>query len=115
MISLETEFNSLLHSDLSCAGTEAAAGVLVWFATISLAHVGLGLGISAFVLLRGLSVRWLWGGLGLIVAKELAFDIPNGGFALLVIADSFWDLACYLIGFFTLWGLMLNTEGQGGD
>jgi hypothetical protein len=109
-MNISQEFNALVQSDLSCAGAEAAAGVVTWFATVSLAHFGIGIAVSAFVLFRGYSVAWLWAGMAGILMKEVAGDIPNSGFSALVIVDSVWDLLCYLVGFFVQWGLMASDE-----
>ncbi|WP_300067793.1 hypothetical protein [uncultured Ruegeria sp.] len=105
------EFTALFHSDLSCAGAEAASGAVTWWLTVSLAHFGIGIAVSSFVLFRGLSHGWLWLGIVGILLKEVAGDIPNSGFQAIVIMDSLWDLACYLIGFFVLWGLMISEKG----
>lgn len=113
MSGIGQEFGALLHSDLSCAGAEAVSGALGWWLTVSLAHFGIGVAVSSFVLFRRLSVGWLWAGTAGILLKEIAGDIPNSGFQAIVILDSLWDLACYLVGFFVLWGLMMSGgEGE---
>ncbi|MBO9453245.1 hypothetical protein J7426_23490 [Tropicibacter sp. R16_0] len=110
---MATEFNSLLHSDLTAAGAEAVTGHFVWIATVSLAHFGIGMLLSAVVLFRDLSVGWLWAGMAAIVLKEVAGDLTNAGFSAFVILDSLWDLFCYLAGFFVQWGLVLSVvEGR---
>lgn len=110
---IASEFNSLLHSDLTAAGAEVMTGQVVWIATVSLAHFGIGMLMSAVVLFRDLSVGWLWAGMAAIVLKEVAGDLTNAGFSLIVILDSIWDLFCYLVGFFVQWGLVLSLgEGE---
>lgn len=111
MTGLRQEFAALVNSDLSCAGAEAVSGAVTWWMTVSLAHFGIGIAVSSFVLFRGLSHGWLWLGIVAILLKEVAGDIPNSGFQAIVILDSLWDLACYLIGFFVLWGLMMSEKG----
>jgi hypothetical protein len=111
-VSFRQEFNSLLHSDLTCAGAEGVQQLWTGWLTVSVAHFGIGMAVSAVVLLRGYSVRWLWAGMVGIVLKEVSGDLPTAAFAWPVILDSLWDLACYLGGFFVLWGLMMSEEGD---
>lgn len=110
-MSFRQEFNSLLHSDLTCAGAEGVQQLWTGWLTVSVAHFGIGLAVSAFVLLRGFSVRWLWAGMAAVVVKEVTGDLPNGAFSGPVILDSVWDLFCYLAGFFCLWSLLMSDEG----
>lgn len=101
------EFGSLLHSSLSCAGQEVVTGQLMRFAADTLAHCALGFVAAVLVLLRDWDVRWAQGALGLVVVKELAFDMPNGGWSPLVMLDSAWDVASYLVAFLYLWWALM--------
>ena len=112
-MSLRDEFNSLFHSDLSCAGAESLQALWTGVATVSLAHLAIGMIVSVVVLYRGYSHRWLWAGFAAILLKEVAGDIPNSGFSLLVILDSGWDLGCYFVGFCVQWwAMMAGAEGE---
>lgn len=107
------EFTSLLHSSLSCAGQEVVTGQIMRFAADTLAHGAMGLVAAVMVLLRGYDVRWAQGALALIVVKEFAFDMPNGDWSALVVADSVWDVASYLVAFLYLWwALMASREAS---
>lgn len=101
------EFGSLLHSSLSCAGQEIVTGQVMRFAADTLAHVAMGMIGALLVLLRGFDLRWLWAGFALIVAKELFGDMPNGAWALPVVIDTVWDLACYPAGFVVVWWCLM--------
>ncbi len=109
---LTQELGSLLHSNLSCAGQEVVTGRWMMWLGASIAHYGIGITIGSVILLRGYPVAWFWAFLAVITGKELAFDIPNSGFSTLVVADSVWDLLCYVIGFFVLWSLMMFKKGR---
>lgn len=107
MINFGQEFGSLFHSDLSGAGAAVVCSRWTQWATVSVAHYGIGISIGSFVLLRDRSVAWFWAFLAIIAVKEVAFDIPNSGYAAIVVADSLWDLICYCVGFFALWVMMM--------
>ncbi len=100
---LASDFGTLFHSSLSCAGDDIVTSRFMYFWADTFAHVGLATIISAFVLLRDWSLAWLWFGFALIVFKELAADLPNSGWSVVVLLDSIWDLASWFVGFFALW------------
>ncbi len=112
MSAFQQEFNSLLHSNLSCAGTEVVTGRWMLWLGASIAHYGIGITMGTEVLLRGRSVLWFWGFLALIALKEVAFDIPNSGYSVIVAVDSAWDLVCYTVGFFVLWTRLMMSDKQ---
>lgn len=115
MIDLGREFGSLFHSDLSAAGAAVVCARWAQWATISVAHYGIGITIGSIVLLRERSVAWFWAFLAAIAVKEVAFDIPNSGYAPIVMADSVWDLICYCIGFFALWVMLMHGRDGKSD
>lgn len=105
-------FETLLHSGLANAGCEVARDVVLYWLADTFAHVGIASILSLFVLLRGWSLAWLWGGLALIVGKELGFDLPNDDWQVLSWLDSGWDLLSYLVGFFCVWwAVMADRTG----
>lgn len=97
------DFASLLHSSLSCAGTETVTSVTMRFVADTLAHIGIAGIVTSFILLRGWRVGWFWLALALIISKELLFDLPNSGWAPLVLFDSVWDVLSWWVGFFAQW------------
>lgn len=106
------EFSSLLHSSLSCAGQEVVTGQVMRFIADTMAHGLLGVIAGVLVLLRDFDIRWAWAGLALIAAKELVFDMPNGGWSALVVFDSIWDLGTYVVAFVWMWwALMADRKG----
>lgn len=108
-----SDFATLFHSSLSCAGAEIVTSRLMYFAADTLAHVGIAAIVSCFVLLRDWSRAWLWAGLVLIVVKELSADLPNADWSALVWVDSVWDLASWWAGFlFVWWALMAPRRGR---
>lgn len=112
---LASEFNSLLSSDLSCAGALSFQQTFMGWVTVSIAHFGIGMLVSAMVIFYGRPRYWLLIGLAGIIAKEIAFDIPNGNSAGIIILDSIWDIACYAVGYFVQIGLLISDEKpQGG-
>lgn len=114
MSSLAQDFGSLLHSDLSSAGAAVVCGRWAQWVTVSVAHFGIGITIGSVILLRDRSIAWFWAFLVMIIVKEIAFDIPNSGYAAIVVVDSVWDLICYSIGFFALWTMMMTgRDGRG--
>jgi hypothetical protein len=102
----------LIKSDLTSAGCETLIGTITGWLTVSLAHFGIGVIVGAMLIFGGLQVRWFWIFMALILVKEVAGDLPLAGWALLIVADSIWDLLCYAVGFFTLWGLAMNDDGR---
>jgi hypothetical protein len=66
----------------------------LWYrwAVVACAHILLGIGLS-------LTWRWAaWVGLALLLAKELAFDLPGADWATVVILDSLADFVAVLAG-----------------
>ena len=64
-----------------------------WLAS-ALAHCFMAAALAAFA-----PVRWAWAALGLWLAKELAFDLPAGGWAAAVALDSLADLSLAAIAY----------------
>lgn len=77
----------------------------LWYrwAAVTCAHVLVG------VLLSLVPARWAWSVMGLWLVKEWAFDMPQGGWVLLVMMDSRADLGAALLG------LLLGRWMQGRD
>ena len=96
-----------LHSTLSDSG---AALVCHWFQQMvadTAGHIGAAILITTLIMWRDWSRLWFWGGLGVIVAKELAFDLPNANWSNAVWIDSIWDIFSWFAGFaFQFWALM---------
>jgi hypothetical protein len=106
------DFAAMLHSSLSCAGTEVISTRLQTAGADFLAHVGIASVSTILVIMCGWPVWLLQVGLGLVVAKELMFDMPNGGWGALVVIDSFFDVVSWLAGFlFVWWAFMRPVQG----
>lgn len=102
------EFGALLHSSLSCAGTEVISSRLQGFAADTVAHIGLAGIVTSLIVYRDWPIWVFWAGLGLIIGKELAFDLPNSNWDALVMFDSAWDLVSWFLGFFAQWALLMG-------
>jgi hypothetical protein len=106
------DFGTLLHSSLSCAGTEVISSRLMVFAADTLAHVGIAGILTSLIIFRGWAFWWFWVGVGLILTKEVFFDLPNAGWSGLVVFDSVWDLASWFVGFFAQWVVMARPKTE---
>ena len=102
------------HSDLACASKASYAAFLWDMGAYSLAHVALGQIAALLVVFQDWPVKVFWALLVLIVAKELYGDIANARGSRWVVTDTIWDVACYLIGFFLVWGLTGMHRRGGG-
>ena len=101
---------SLLHSSLSCAGSEIISSRLQGFAADTVAHVGLAGILTSLILYRDWPIWLFWVGLTAIIAKEFAFDLPNANWSPLVMFDSAWDLLSWFVGFFAQWVLLAGRR-----
>lgn len=110
-----TGFDAFLHSSLSCAGADVISSSIQRFAADTVAHIGIAGILTAFILYRGWPIGLFWAGLAAIVAKEIAFDLPNAGFAPIVLFDSAWDVTSWFLGFFAHWWLFLNASVSNPD
>ena len=108
------DFSTFMHSSLSCAGSEIVTSVVQRFLADTVAHIGIAGILTAFVLFRGWPVWLFWFGLGLIVTKELAFDLPNANWAALVVFDSVWDVLSWFLGFFVHWWMLMGRDPARG-
>ena len=106
------ELDTLLHSSLSCAGVDVIRSNWVGFISDTLAHIGIVSPLTLVVVLREWPVWLFWICAALIVGKEFAFDMPNGGWAPLVIFDSVWDFATWFLGFFVTWGVLMAERQE---
>jgi hypothetical protein len=78
----------LTHSDIG----EARMSALYLWGVMLFAHFGLGALFAAFP-------NWFgWACLGLVVLKQIAFDIPNDAYALWTVADSLVDVGTVYAG-----------------
>lgn len=100
------DITAFLHSSLSCAGADVISTKVQGFLADTAAHVGLASMVTVFVVLRGWPLAVFWAGAALIVFKELAFDLPNAGWAGLVVFDSAFDLLSWFVGFFATWAAL---------
>jgi hypothetical protein len=104
--------SEILRSDVS---GHCPDPVYAWLAK-GVAHLGLGMVAG----LLGMRMNWALFGLALLALKELAFDLPGDGFALLTWADSAVDVVVVALGY--LWafrvkmgrlGPQVKTGGRG--
>ncbi len=107
-MSVASELSVFFVSDL--AG-DPAYSVIQSFLANTLAHYAIGMtaGLAMFLLEK--PIVWLLLPLALIVLKEIFFDVPNSWGEPLVIADSIWDVFCYLFGFAVqFWAVMAEPR-----
>ncbi|PIL20414.1 hypothetical protein P775_09755 [Puniceibacterium antarcticum] len=114
-MSFESEMMAFVTSDARDAACDMVAGwVQVWGAN-SLAHFAIGTVLAVLRFHLQVSGRVVWGIVSLLIAKEIFFDIPLAGFAVWVMLDSLWDVACYAIGVLLVWWTIMRgpvTEGR---
>ncbi|MDF3413266.1 hypothetical protein HKX54_02265 [Sulfitobacter sp. M57] len=109
------EFETLLHSSLSTAGADVIRGQYIGFVSDTLAHIGIISPLTVWIVLRDWPLWLFWVGAALILFKEFYFDMPNGGYAPLVIFDSIWDFATWFFGFFVTWCALMDNVGRRHD
>ena len=104
------EVAAFFHSSLSCSGADVISSRFQGFVADTVAHIGIAGILTSLVIFRDWPIRLFWAGFLAIIAKELAFDLPNAGWTGLVMFDSAWDLASWFLGFFAQWVLLTGRR-----
>lgn len=110
-MTLSNEMMAFVTSDVSDAACGMLVGRVQGFLSNSLAHFAIGTVLAVLHFNLRVSLRFIAAVVGLVVIKEIFFDIPGSGFAPVVVVDSLWDLLCYWLGAVLVWWAIMGGPG----